>query len=285
MPQTKKSREITPELIQRFSIYLREQEKSAATIEKYARDTAALCGFLNGSPVNKAILIEWKEGLSRQYAATSVNTMLAAVNAFLDFTGWTDLKVKPLKIQRNLFCREEKELTREEYFRLVRAAGGAGNERLSLVIQTICATGIRVSELQFITIEAVYAGRTAVTCKGKTRTIFLPGKLRQALVQYAKKQKRTSGPVFITKTGRPLDRSNIWRDMKSLCESAGVAPGKVFPHNLRHLFARTYYMLEKDLNRLADILGHSNVNTTRIYTMESGAAHARQIEHMRLVVT
>lgn len=280
-----KKRAITPELIERFAVYLREQERSLSTISIYKRDLAALREFLHGNPITKSALIEWKESLTKQYAATSVNAMLAAVNTFLSFVGWIDCKVKALKIQRNLFCREEKELTREEYLRLVRTAEKAGNERLSLVIQSICATGIRVSELQFITIEAVHAGRATVNCKGKTRTVFLPEKLRYALKKYARKQKRTSGPVFVTKAGKPLDRSNIWRDMKALCESADVGPEKVFPHNLRHLFARTYYTLEKDLFRLADILGHSSINTTRIYTMESGTIHARQIEHLQLVIT
>ena len=285
MPRTKKSREITPELIRRFAAYLREQEKSAATIEKYTRDLTALCVFLRGQPATKGALIQWKESLTKTHAAASVNTMLAAANTLWDFAGWPDLKVRPLKIQRDLFCRADKELTREEYLRLVRAAEKAGNQRLSLVLQAICATGIRVSELRFITVEAARTGRAVVSCKGKTRTIFLPEKLRRALAQYAKGQDRTAGPVFVTKTGKPLDRSNIWRDMKALCQSAGVAPGKVFPHNLRHLFARTYYTLEKDLDRLADLLGHSNINTTRIYTMESGAVHARRNEHMGLVVT
>ncbi len=211
--------------------------------------------------------------------------MLAAINTFLSFVGWVECKVKPLKIQKNLFCREEKELTKEEYLRLIKAAENTKNRRLSLVIQSICATGIRVSELAFITVEAVKKGRAVVNCKSKTRTIFLSEKLRRSLIQYIAEQKRTSGPVFVTKTGRALNRSNIWRDMKNLCESANVNPEKVFPHNLRHLFARTYYTLEKDLFRLADILGHSNVNTTRIYTMESGAIHAKQIEHMKLVIT
>ncbi|ADL05760.1 tyrosine-type recombinase/integrase [Lacrimispora saccharolytica] len=285
MSQAKKKRDITPELIKRFSVYLREQEKSTSTIEKYKRDLAVLCNFLGDVPITKSALIDWKEYLTRNYAAASVNTMLAAVNAFLNFAGWIDLKVKPLKIQRNLFCREEKELTRKEYLRLVQAAEREGNQRLSLVIQSICATGIRVSELQFITMEAVQAGRADVNCKGKTRTIFLPEKLRRALISYARRQKRSFGPVFVTKTGKPLDRSNIWRDMKDLCKSADVKPEKVFPHNLRHLFARIYYTLEKDLFRLADILGHSNINTTRIYTVESGTVHAQQIEHMRLVIT
>ena len=283
--QKRANRIITTKMKKQFAIHLQEQEKSASTIELYQRNLAVFCKFLGEEPVTKGALIEWKESLTERYTATSVNTMLAGVNTFLIFTGWIDCKVKPLKIQKSLFCRAEKELTREEYLRLVQAAEQEGNERLSLVLQTICATGIRVSELQFITIEALHSGRAVVNCKGKTRTIFLPQKLCHTLIKYARKQQRASGPVFVTKTERPLDRSNIWMDMKALCESAGVEKGKVFPHNLRHLFARTYYTLEKDLFRLADILGHSNVNTTRIYTMESGMVHAQQIEHMQLVIT
>lgn len=278
-------RSLAPKLIESFAVYLREQERSVSTIKKYKRDLHALCEFLKGQPVTKSALIEWKEFLIQKYAAVSVNSILAAVNTFLNFTGWGDCKVKPLKIQRNLFCREEKELSREEYLRLVKAAGSVGNQRLSLLLQTICATGIRVSELQFITAEAVQRGRAVVNCKGKMRTIFLPEKLCRSLGQYVRRERRYSGPVFVTKSGQPIDRSNIWRDMKALCERAGVEPEKVFPHNLRHLFARTYYKLEKDLFRLADLLGHSSINTTRIYTMESGVIHARQIEHMRLVIT
>ena len=285
MSQKEIKRTITPEMIRHFTIHLHEQEKSTSTIALYQRSLAALCKFLGDEPITKSTLIEWKESLIRRYAATSVNTTLAGINAFLNFAGWLDCKVKPLKIQRSLFCCEEKELTREEYLRLVRTAEREGNERLCLVIQTICATGIRVSELQFITVEAAHTGRTVVNCKGKMRTIFLPKKLCRALIGYARRQQRTTGLIFITKTGKPLNRSNIWRDMKALCKGAGVAPGKVFPHNLRHLFARTYYTLEKDLFRLADILGHTNVDTTRIYTIESGIVHARQIEQMRLMVT
>lgn len=281
----KQTRVITPELICRYSTYLTEQEKSTATNQKYTHDLTVLCKYLAGAAVTKAALLGWKGYLTEQYAPASVNTMLAAMNGLLDFCGWQDLKVKPLKIQKALFCDGEKELTKEEYVRLIRAAESDGNERLSLVIQTICATGIRVSELQFITAKAIQSGRAEISNKGKRRTVFLPEKLRRLLGKYLKKQKRTTGPVFITKTGKPLDRSNIWRDMKNLCESAGVEPGKVFPHNLRHLFARTYYTLEKDLSRLADILGHSNVNTTRIYTIESGAVHARQMERMGLIIT
>ena len=281
----KTENKITPELIARYAIFLREQEKSAATIQKYVHDLGALCVYLDGSALTKPLLIGWKEDLEKQYAAASVNTMLAAMNGLLDFCGRTGLKVKPLKIQHAMFCDEGKELTRVEYIRLIHAAEQKGNERLSLVIQTICATGIRVSELKFITAWAVKSGRTEISSKGKRRTIFLPEKLRSLLRKYLKNQQRTAGPVFVTKNEKPLDRSNIWRDMKALCVCADVKPGKVFPHNLRHLFARTYYTLEKDLSRLADILGHSNVNTTRIYTVESGVVHARQMERMGLIIT
>ena len=219
------------------------------------------------------------------HAPATVNSILAAVNGFFRFMGWKDIAVKLLKIQKALFCDERRELTRAEYARLVSAAQKVGNERLSLVMQTICATGTRVSEMRFITVEAVTTGRAEICNKGKRRTVFLPGRLRRLLRKYLQKQKKTAGAVFTTRTGRPLDRSNIWRDMKALCESADVEPGKVFPLNLRHLFARTYYSLEKDLSRMADILGHSSVNTTRIYTMESGGVHQRQLERMGLIIT
>ena len=219
------------------------------------------------------------------HAPATVNSILAAVNGFFRFMGWKDIAVKLLKIQKALFCDERRELTRAEYARLVSAAQKVGNERLSLVMQTICATGTRVSELRFITVEAVTTGRAEICNKGKRRTVFLPGRLRRLLRKYLQKQKKTAGAVFTTRTGRPLDRSNIWRDMKALCESADVEPGKVFPLNLRHLFARTYYSLEKDLSRMADILGHSSVNTTRIYTMESGGVHQRQLERMGMIIT
>lgn len=219
------------------------------------------------------------------HAPATVNSILAAVNGFFRFMGWKDIAVKLLKIQKALFCDERRELTRAEYARLVSAAQKVGNERLSLVMQTICATGIRVSELRFITVEAVTTGRAELCNKGKRRTVFLPGRLRRLLRKYLQKQKKTAGAVFTTRTGRPLDRSNIWRDMKALCESADVEPSKVFPLNLRHLFARTYYSLEKDLSRMADILGHSSVNTTRIYTVESGGVHQRQLERMGLIIT
>lgn len=277
--------------IRRYVLYLREQERAPATIQKYVHDLTALLDYLDGAPVTKAALIGWKEALAADHAPASINSMLAAVNGFLAWMGWGTLAVKLLKLQKALFLDEHKELTRSEYTRLVHAAQREGNQRLSLVLQTICATGIRVSELKFITVEAVQTGRAEIANKGKRRTVFLPDKLRRLLRTYLQAQKKTAqpadvkNPVFTTRTGKPLDRSNIWRDMKRLCDSAGVEPGKVFPHNLRHLFARTYYTLEKDLSRLADILGHSSVNTTRVYTMESGAVHARQMERMGLVLT
>lgn len=281
----KEQRTITPKLINRYAHYLREQERSSSTIQKYVHDLTVLCNYLAETTVTKTALIAWKRELEEQYAPASVNTKLAAINGLLEFCGWSDLKVKPLKIQKSMFSDGEKELTRQEYIRLVQASQSIGNERLSLVIQTICATGIRVSELKFITAEAIQSGRAEINNKGKRRMLFLPQKLRCMLKKYLRKQKRTAGPVFVTKTEKPLDRSNIWREMKALCESAGIEPGKVFPHNLRHLFARTYYSIEKDLSRLADILGHSNVNTTRIYTIESGTVHARQMERMGLIIT
>lgn len=271
--------------LEQYEIYLKEQEKAEHTIQKYLHNLRMLQEWLDGRVITKMELIAWKEKLITSYAPASVNSMLAAVNNFLRYMNCEGLTIKLLKIQSSLFCDEKKELTKEEYLRLVRAAELGKNERLSLVLQTICATGIRVSELKFITVEALQSGRAEIYNKGRQRVIFLPEKLRKLLKKYLQKEKRTHGVVFATRTGKPLDRSNIWRDMKKLCASAGVDPGKVFPHNLRHLFARTYYSIGKDLLRLADILGHSNINTTRIYTVESGKVHAYQMEQMGLVIT
>lgn len=281
----KRQSAVTAALIERYLKHLREQERSAATLQKYAHDLKELCAYLQDAQLTKAALIAWKEQLIGKYAPATVNSMLTAANGYLRFYGWGNLTVKQLKVQKSLFADESKELTREEYAHLVQAAQRKDNERLALVIQTICVTGIRVSELRFITVEAVQTGRTEISNKGKRRLVFLPEKLRKLLRSYARKQKKTTGAVFTTRTGKPLDRSNIWRDMKALCESAGVAPEKVFPHSLRHLFARTFYTLEKDLSRLADILGHSSIVTTRIYTAESGAVHARQMGRLGLVIT
>lgn len=276
---------ISKETIEQYLTYQREQERSRATLQKYRHDLNALLEFLNGEELTKSALIGWKEKLSGEYAPVSVNAMLAAVNGYVRFMGWLELTVKPLKIQQSFFLDEEKELTKAEYVRLVNAAREKENERLALVIQTICATGIRVSELKFITVEAVREGRAEIVNKGKRRRIFLPDRLRQILKKYIRNQKKSAGVVFTTRTGKPLDRSNIWRDMKKLCESAHVSGKKVFPHNLRHLFARTFYFIEKDLSRLADILGHTNLTTTKIYTAESGAVHARQMERLKLIIT
>ena len=281
----KKLPTISAALIERYLAALREQERSAATLQKYAHDLGALRADLRGETLTKAALIGWKEQLVEKYAPATVNSMLTAVNGYLRFYGWSGIAVKLLRVQKALFTDESRELTRAEYVRLVQAARRRDNERLALVIQTICATGIRVSELRFITVEAVYRGRAEISNKGKRRMVFLPERLRKLLKSYAKGQKKTAGAVFTTRTGKVLDRSNIWRDMKALCESAGVAPEKVFPHSLRHLFARTFYSLERDLSRLADILGHSSIVTTRIYTAESGAVHARQMGRLGLVIT
>lgn len=281
----KKHPALTTALIEKYLTHLRELERSPLTISKYAHDLNALLTYLGDMPLTKAALIGWKEQLSTALAPTSINSMLVAANGFLQFFGWQELKVKLLKIQRTVFIAEEKELTRTEYERLVRAAERQENERLSLVVQTICSTGIRVSELRFITVEAVRIGRVEITNKGKRRTIFLPGSLCRVLTAYLKKHRKQKGTVFTTRTGKPLDRSNIWKDMKKLCETAGVDPHKVFPHNLRHLFARTFYALDHDLSRLADILGHSSIATTRIYTAECGTVHARQVERLGLLIT
>lgn len=277
--------EINENKIEDFLTYQKEQERSRATLQKYRHDLMELIKFLKEEKLTKSALINWKEHLMSAYAPASVNAMLAAVNGYLRYEGWIELTVKPLKIQKSLFLEEEKELTPKEYIRLVKAAKRKENERLALVLQTICSTGIRVSELKFITVEAVQCRRAEISNKGKRRVVFLPNELRKLLKNYIRNQKKTTGAVFTTRTGKPLDRSNVWRDMKRLCESANVSDKKVFPHNLRHLFARTFYTIEKDLSRLADILGHTNLSTTRIYTAESGAVHARQMERLKLIVT
>ncbi len=269
---------------EKFKQYLCEDEKSTVTVEKYMRDIHTFAHYAGDGEITKAVVLSYKEQLGEKYAVASANSMLAALNCFFRFCGWHDLCVKQFKVQKKAFCSAEKELTKEEYRRLVNAAEQKHNERLSLLIQTICATGIRVSELSFITAEAVQKGQATVSCKGKTRTIFIVAALQKKLLRYAKEQRITSGAIFITRSGKPMNRCNIWREMKALYAEAGVAPSKVFPHNLRHLFARTFYSMEKDIAKLADILGHTNINTTRIYIVTTGAEHRRKMEHMRLVV-
>ena len=278
------SRIITNPMIGDFESYLRSDEKSENTIEKYLRDVKAFFEFAEAREISKSVVMEFKASLVENYEVTSTNSMIAAVNAFLRFMGWVDCCIKQFKVQKKTFCSEEKELTKAEYIRLVNTAKEKGNERLNLILQTICGTGIRVSELQFITVEAVCKGEAVVSCKNKTRTVFIVRELQKKLLNYIKIKDITTGCIFITKSGKPMSRCNIWREMKALCEQAGVSPDKVFPHNLRHLFARTFYGIEKDIAKLADILGHSSINTTRIYIITSGAEHKRKMENMRLII-
>lgn len=280
-----KGRILTSEAIDCFKKYLREEEKSENTIEKYLRDVRAFAAYLKSAEITKEAVIAYKNKLlSENYAVRSVNSMLASLNSLFSFLGWADLKAKSIKIQRQIYCPEEKELTKAEYMRLVNTAKQKSNERLNLILQTICGTGIRVSELQYITVEAVECGEVVVSLKGKTRTVFIVKELRQKLLRYAAEQEIPSGAIFITRTGKPISRTNIWREMKGLCEQAGVNPQKVFPHNLRHLFARVFYGIEKDIAKLADVLGHSSINTTRIYIISTGNEHRRRMEHMRLII-
>lgn len=279
-----KKRIITNQTINSFEKYLIENEKAVATIQKYMHDIHCFVEYAAEQTLDKALILNYKGMLEYKYAVRSANSMLAALNAFLRFVGWHDLCVKQFKVQKEAYCSEEKELTKAEYIALVKVAEQKKNERLSLVVQTICGTGIRVSELEYITVEAVRRGEAVVSCKGKTRKIFIVSALRKKLLSYASAQGIVSGILFVTKSGKPLNRSNIWRQMKNLCEQAGVSPQKVFPHNLRHLFARTFYGIEKDIAKLADILGHSNINTTRIYIITTGAEHQRRMENMRLII-
>jgi len=267
-----------------FEFHLRNEERSAATIEKYMRDVRFFASFVCDSEIEKQTVLEYKSKLGESYAVASANSMIAAVNCFLRFCGWHDLCVKQFKIQRQVYCSEEKELTRVEYVRLLEAANAKHNERLNLIIQTICGTGIRVSELQYITVEALHNGEAIVNCKGKNRRVFIVPELKKKLLRYVKEQGISTGTVFVTRSGKPVSRNSIWKDMKALCEQANVPSSKVFPHNLRHLFARTFYGIEKDIAKLADILGHASINTTRIYIVTTGAEHKRKMEHMRLII-
>ena len=245
----------------------------------------AFAAYLSGIEVTKETVIAYKSRLlAENYAVRSINSILASVNSLFAFLGWTDCKVKSIKLQRQVYCPEEKELTKAEYTRLVNTAKQKGNERLNLILQTICGTGIRVSELQYITVEAVKCSEAVVSLKGKTRSVFIVKELQKKLLRYAARQKIQSGAIFITRTGKSISRTNIWREMKSLCNQAEVNPQKVFPHNLRHLFARVFYGIEKDIAKLADILGHSSINTTRIYIISTGDEHRKRMEHMRLIL-
>ncbi len=274
---------ITQDLIENFENYLINEEKASATQEKYMRDIKTFFKWISGSEIDKRKVLDYKEYLIDNFAPSSVNSVLSSLNSFFEFNNWYDLKVKMLKIQKQIFAQKDKELSKAEYERLLDTAKAKSNEKLYLLMQTICSSGIRVSELQYITVEAVKLRKATINCKGKLRIVILPKELCRMLTEYAKTKKITSGSVFVTKTGKPLDRSTIWKMMKALCESARVSKNKVFPHNLRHLFARTYYAVQKDIVRLADILGHSSVNTTRIYTMETGEIHRKQIQKLGLL--
>lgn len=274
---------ITDDLIQNYKEYLCTEEKSEATIEKYIRDITAFKKWLAGQMLNKQKVLEYKNYLIQIYAPASVNSIISSLNSFFEFCNWYEIRIKTIKIQKQIFAREERELTKAEYTRLLNAARSKKQNRLYLLLQTICSTGIRISELKFITVEALKKETAEIRCKGKLRYVFLPRSLCKALRKYAKQQKIQSGSIFVSRNGNPLDRSNVWSEMKKLCEAAGVSKTKVFPHNLRHLFAKVYYSVQKDIVRLADILGHSSVNTTRIYTKESGAVHRIQIQKLGLL--
>ncbi|MBQ4651753.1 MAG: tyrosine-type recombinase/integrase [Oscillospiraceae bacterium] len=276
-------RTLSAQQLEAFHDNLLREEKSPATVEKYLRDAGAFLAWCEGKDITKENTVAYKHFLQEKgYAIRSINSMLASVNSLLDFLGRGDCKVKNLRCQRRTYCTEDMELTKAEYMRLLEAS--RRQEQLNLVIQTICGTGIRVSELRYFTVEAIRRGEITVQCKSKTRTILIPGKLKKLLLNYAAKKNIQSGAVFITRNGRPLDRSNIWAQMKGLCKAAGVKPSKVFPHNLRKLFARTFYRIEKDIAKLADILGHSSIDTTRIYIMTTCSEHRRKIDRLGLVV-
>lgn len=267
-----------------FAQQLRQEERTAGTIQNYVRHVLEFSRWLGSRPVTRETAAQWKEQLkSRGYAPASVNAMLAAVNKYFRFLGWDDCLIKPLRIQHRSFCDDSHELTQEEYHRLVSTASALRQDRLALLLETICATGIRVSEARFITVESAQLGRSEISLKGKIRTILIPARLCRKLLAYARQNEISSGPIFLTRTGASLSRRQIWAEMKQLARRAGIPEDKVFPHNLRHLFARTYYQATRDVAQLADILGHSSIETTRIYLISTGSEHARQLDHLGLV--
>lgn len=284
MEETMNHRCPTATEIAQFHAHLIAEEKSAATIEKYLRDASAFALWLKSETITKESVLAYKKHLLQSYAPRSVNSMLAALNSFLAFLGCFDCRVKAVKLQQQVFRPEEKELTQAEYFRLCKAAEQKRDTRLTLILQTICATGIRISELRYITVEAALRGEAIVSCKGKTRSVFLVKRLRKKLLRWATEQKITHGMLFVTRSGTPLSRTTVWRAMKALCNEAKVNPKKVFPHNLRHLFAQIFYAMQKDIAKLADLLGHSSINTTRIYILSAKGEHRRCLERMHLIL-
>lgn len=269
--------------IKEFESYLISEEKSKATVMKYTHDVTVFAQWLNGQQISKTVVQEYKQLLESEYAPKSVNSVLSSLNSFFEWINHPEYKVKSLKIQKNTFIEPSRELTKAEYDILLKTAYEQGKTRLYLVMQTICATGIRVSELAYITVDAVKNGVASIKCKGKNRVIFIPSKLCKMLQRYIREKNIKNGAVFVTRKGNPLNRSNIWAEMKRLCNKAGVLASKVFPHNLRHLFGKTYYAVYQDIVRLADILGHSSINTTRIYTAESGEVHRKRIQNLGLI--
>ena len=278
------TRYLTTEQLHSFRCYLREEERSEATVEKYLCEVTQFFSWLNNTEVTKSAVSQWKEHLLNEgYEPSTVNGKLTALDRFFDFLGWDDCKVKHLKLQRRLFRDDSRELTKDEYERLIAAAKASGRERLALLMESICGTGIRVSEVQYLTVEAAQQGKAEIYLKGKVRTILIPGKLCKKLLKYVKKQKIAAGEIFLTRGGKRLSRKQIWAEMKAICKKAGVAPSKVFPHNLRHLFARTFYRVCRDVAKLADVPGHSSIETTRIYLISTGAEHAKTLDMLRLV--
>lgn len=281
---TDMNRELMTQQLNGYLQDLREKERSEQTIRQYQRDIAAFLDEAGEKPLDKALVIWYKKELGEKYSPVSVNTKLAAINGFFNYLGRNDLRVRQLRIQKKAYCNSGRELTRREYLALVNTAKKMKNEKLAMLLQTICGTGIRVSELQYITVESIRCGEAVIQMKGKTRTILIAGKLRKQLTRYIKREGIQTGPVFITRNKRPMDRSNIWKMLKRLCGKAGVNRQKVFPHNLRHLFAKCFYTLDKDIEKLADILGHTSINTTRIYIMGSGLEHSRKMDRLGLVI-
>lgn len=277
---------ITSELLENYKNYLYEEEKSPATIQKYMRDLSKLSSFADGREISKQLVIEYKQHLrdAGEYKTSSINSFLVAANRFFEYMDCYELKVKTFKMQKETFVPETRELSKEEYKKLVRVAEQSGKIRIGMIIQTICATGIRVSELPAINVQAVKRGMATIRCKGKERQILIPRELQVRLLRYIRRQGIKRGVVFRTRGGKAVDRTSIWREMKKLCEEARVNSDKVFPHNLRHLFARTFYGMYQDIVKLADMLGHSNIETTRIYLKESYSEHQKQLQNMGLLV-
>ena len=276
---------LTDGIINEFKEYLIDNDKSAYTVEKYIRDVMKFKDFAGDCEKVKETAGEYKNYLVRKgYSVRSINSMLSSVNALFEYLDRNDLKIKTIKMQRSVYCPEDKELTRAEYQRLCTAANMKKNNRLELIIETACSTGIRIGELKYITVESAKCGEAVVTLKGKTRYVFIPKELKRKLLRYSKELGIKEGMIFVTRTGKAVNRTNVWRDMKNLCRNAGVMPEKVFPHNLRHLFARTFYNIDKDIAKLADILGHSSIDTTRIYIISTGAEHRRLINKMKLIL-